>query len=744
MSTASSTPSRAGAGRSPKRRLRWRFAMSATILLLAATISALLVGILGSRLSTRFDLTSTREHQLSPHTRTVLAKLDRPVELVLAGDFSQVDRGVRQRTFDVLEKFSRAGGSNGSRFKITTLDTGSPHGAVQYDELLKRLAEQAAPAVGKQRATVMGVIEAAESMGTNMAGIGESLQGIRDLLATAQISSGALETLRKYFDGEAAKCRSFAESMQSTAAKARTALEQPPEGVPVPPLDGIARLLRGPIAELAGGLPSLNSALDRFALTEGVPAEAAARAIALSKNVAGLRDRLARRVAEIDALEPLPIVTIARTIQRSRAALLIAEPKSDGNASGTLGERDLVAIDPDALLPLASNNPRGQNGPRLDERFRTEELIAAGLAALGHEIRPVAVFVHAGAGRLMPNLGPWGRVAARLGLRGIDANEWPVMVDEQPPNLTGTGAGGASPPVVYVIVGMELRRKEDAVRMSKLAAAAARLIHEGKNVLASAAPSTLPGSGAPDPMADFLEEVGIKPETGLLLMEEARVVGPAGQQRVVSPEFALVGPGASHAVSEALHGLVTYFPWAIPLKPAASPPAGVTVEPVLTKAGRPEVWAESEWQTLWQTPAEQRQRVPQPAMDSPRDQAAPPTGSAWWLAAAIERRSEALKGTQRVIVVGSPTWFFDIVADAQTVVDGKASVAAPGNIELLHASIAWLAGREDLIARSAEAMALPTIPELQAGQIAALRLALIGGLPIVVLIAGAVWRAWKG
>lgn len=773
---------------------RMRFALASAVIIFAAGVSALMLGVIGSRVSARFDLTSTREHQLSPQTRSILARLDRPVELVVAADLSSLDPALRQRTLDVLDKFSVEGARIGTaspastsagnsptaaaRFKTTIIDTSSAAGQQRYDELLSRLAKGAEAGIAKQLEGVNAAIDSTKSASAELAAAAETMLAIRAMLGkpdSTPAQAASMDTIRRFFEDQAAVCRAFSKSLADAAARAADRLSQPGEsGLPVPPLDSAVLLVRPELGKLAGDLPNLNSALDRFALTQGVPVEASSKASELSKSIANLRDRLARRVAEIDAFRPLPIVTLARAILRTRAAILIADPAAHSGAAGTsnAARRDMVAIDPDALLPQlpASSDQHAS----LDARFRTEELIAAGVASMLNDTRPTAVFVHAGEKRLMPSFAPWwSGVASRLALRGIDCNEWPVMLDEQPPVIAGatpSEAGAVNPvasasaaPVVYIMVGLEVRRAEDAARLSKLSAALSRLIRDGKCVLVSAAPSNLPSGGAADPMAEPLEALQIKADTGLVLLEESRGITASGNQRAVAPDFTIIGSAsptsgsdaAPHAIASAVAGSPTYLPWVIPISrlaprantapnPGAAPATDstdVSLTPILTISAKPRVWAESEWLQLWQTPADQRLRVPQPAMDSPRDK---PSTNDWWVGVAAERRSPAFSRPQRVVVIGSPAWYFDIIADAQSAVDGRVTYAAPGNFELLHASIAWLAGRDDLIARSAGVMASPRLPELSDGGLRSMRIALIGGVPMLVLVLGAIWRVWRG
>jgi hypothetical protein len=112
------------------------------------------------------------------------------------------------------------------------------------------------------------------------------------------------------------------------------------------------------------------------------------------------------------------------------------------------------------------------------------------------------------------------------------------------------------------------------------------------------------------------------------------------------------------------------------------------------------------------------------------------------LALAVEREAAQMRPDaptrQRLLVVGSNGWFVDPIVAPRRVVDGMMIAEAPGNLELLEAGVWWLAGREDRILRSATAESVPLVPNLSAGAMSALRWGLIGGLPLGVLLLGAI------
>ena len=111
---------------------------------------------------------------------------------------------------------------------------------------------------------------------------------------------------------------------------------------------------------------------------------------------------------------------------------------------------------------------------------------------------------------------------------------------------------------------------------------------------------------------------------------------------------------------------------------------------------------------------------------------------------AVERELAGLPRPQRLVIVGSNSWYSDHVMGEAATVDGRIVPANPGNIELMEASIYWLAGQDDSIAQSATARAVPLIRSLDRGTLRLLRWVAIAGLPGAVLGLGVVWRLTRG
>ncbi|MFN7021444.1 MAG: hypothetical protein ACK4WH_08975, partial [Phycisphaerales bacterium] len=161
--------------------------------------------------------------------------------------------------------------------------------------------------------------------------------------------------------------------------------------------------------------------------------------------------------------------------------------------------------------------------------------------------------------------------------------------------------------------------------------------------------------------------------------------------------------------------------------------------PLLTVQPDGRTWAESQWTDFAAVPAARRNMIrPQdlPKQDSARDDATGP----WVVAAAVERPTSE-GSPQRLVLVGSNTWFRDDVAEAAEVVGNRVRLINPGNSELFEAAVYWLAFKESSIGASPEAREVSVIPnDLSPGLLSAIRWLLVAGLPVAILFVGAIWR----
>jgi hypothetical protein len=230
-------------------------------------------------------------------------------------------------------------------------------------------------------------------------------------------------------------------------------------------------------------------------------------------------------------------------------------------------------------------------------------------------------------------------------------------------------------------------------------------------------------------MAAALPEFGLSADTGRSLLRERFTAGG----RLVDAYATLVAAATEHPVGASVKGLLTRLEWPVALTHAEQPGARTWALYRIDDKG---AWAESQWLGYWQVRQADHERVPdKPTRDSQRDSGAGP----WVVAAAAERTTQD-GDTQRLIAVGSNTWFADRIAQERTLVDGRPAATFPGNAEFFEASVYWLAGQDGMIAPTATARSAPLIKPLGPGTLRMLRWLVIGGLPALVLLTGLAWR----
>jgi hypothetical protein len=717
----STTPAPAAPYLATAGRRRGRYALQTGAMLLAITASCVLLALLAARFPIRWDVTATREHRLSQRTLDLLRGLDQPYEIAVAANKSAIDPRAFQRTRDVLDTFARSSPS----ITVTLIDTGSSRGLSDYDNLLTRLAGRFKSQADSQKAVLSQAADSADILVEFLKALSADLLAAQDAVPAGDASAQAIRT---FLNNAAARARVLGDELQKGAQAARTALGGRVAGMPIPPLDDAARAIHPILSTIATELSGLREQVLVLESSDQSPAPVRDKVHPIVQQMLLKRDLAARAAGEVDRLEKLTIITVAHTLEQTSAALIIGPP---GSLRG-----GITAVDFNSLFPpRLPEAPGAPVAPTLDMRARTEEMLATGIASLRSTASPILVLVHDQAGRLGPEFQAVRALIDRMGLRGIDVTEWAVAVDAQRPSPAQLDPSGKRP-VVYASISTAPTTAESAVRMGKLADALARLVADGKPLLLSVNVSTLPGMGDKDPLVEFLPALGLSADSGRPLMQQAQ--GPAG--RTVLTDFYLTRATGDYPIARAIDGLRTHFFWPVALH-AGNVPSGATITPLINISDEKSTWGESEWLGFARVPARQRQQIiDPPKLDSPRDDGAGP----WTVAAAVERRTSGQTPTQRLVVVGCNGWFLDAVTQQASIIDGRPLLDSPGNLELLESGVYWLAGQDELIARSPAAQAVPIIRPLTGAQLSAIRWSLILGLPALVLLLGAAWRLLRG
>lgn len=686
----------------PRPRRATRFAMTTAITAALLTIACVFAVLIASRYEVRLDATDSGTHTLAPRTRTTLESLDRPVRIVVSANLQRLDRASRLRLDDLLGAFADASPHS----DIERIDTGRPGAIEAYGALVAELARREAPAIEDASTALRRAVDELTRLGAELGTLAQQCRTVGALIdnpgAGWREGADVLDQIASELDSDLTQARPLAETSF--------------EGVVLPEIDAARAILQTPAEKATRALAALEAQAQRSDAglsPEAVEAraEASAAAGALLQLGVNALDRLAR-APRLDALG------VARLL-REREAIIVVGPER------TVG----VAFE--SLFP-ASGAEQGAT----TLRFAGEAPLASAIAAVVGAPQPAIILVHAETEAILENGRPTARFGASLGdlgrrlaQRRMTLAEWPVALDQPMPSRDSLALAPETPLVWFVLGGPLASAEDGFTRVTKLGEATRRLLDKGQSVLLTINPSDLPSVGEPNPLVTPLAPFGIVSDSGRLLISS--VSTPGGPSYVAEHTVARANP--DHPIGAAIDALATYLPTATPIELADPAPPDVRAWALLTIPASDQTWAEARWQS------------PPPSPDPTRDDLIGP----WHVGVAAERHrpptaEAALPGNrQRVVAIAASQWYVDRIMNARIAVEGAGGRTAaqfPGNRELLDASIAWLAGRDELIAPSSESLDVPRITALTPAQLSAIRWLLIAGLPALVLGVGAATR----
>lgn len=749
MSTPSPTsraPSRAPKRSTRSAKARRRGAMVLTAVAAFAGVSAaILLNVLSLRFSYRIDVTATNEQSLSPRTQRILGRVTEPVEIVIAADLAQADPRVRARLVDTLRDIERDNASITS----TIINVANDDGRAQYKALVSRLAERDRDLLREQTAA----IELARGSASAISAYLNDQLSSALLEVRSGVSPGTPESdrFRQALEQAAALARNTSRDLADAATRTQDQLAQTIEGEPVPATDRARDALAQGIDASVSQMARLVGVLRALASSSDAQGPAADAASALVPDLERRRDQANVVLESLRTLKRPDVLRIADALRAGSAALVIGPRRTD--------TASVAAIDAQALLPDAAwVNQAGL--AQADLARRSEELLSTALGALVAPTRPIVVFVHSDPQAILDRMPILDNLRTRLSMRGIDTLEWFDAGNLPSPSLTSIDPERRRP-VVYVVLPPDSSAQAATpggetglARAKGLAKTLEAIIDDGQSVILSLNPSIAPSFGDVDPFASLLDRFGLSAETGRPIITES--ITPAG--RAVSSDRIVQsrGEGELNPIPGAIKGLPVVLAWPIALAPKAAPAdTRVLHHPLLTIAADDRTWGESQWLTFWQTPRQQRAvGVNAPRFDQGPDASEP--SSAWssvatanvsasqWVVAVAAERSRIGSPGQRMVVVGANGWFMDAFTNQSIEVDGRQIPAYPGNLELFDAATMWLAGQDDLIAQSPAAMSAPIVKPLSDRQIRDLRIALMLGMPLLVLILGGAYRLIRG
>jgi hypothetical protein len=731
----------------PSRQGRARVWVLTVVSMFAAGLAVLFANVLAQQAGRRWDVSASGDQSLSPRTLQVLGLLKQPYKIVVAADRASLDPRARQAADDVLAEFVHTT----PMLQRVQIDTGSVAGQAEYASLIQGLAQRDQGVLQAQGGAISAAADEADKLAAWMT---ESLSP--DLLRVREVSPGGgpvNESNRSYLQSTAAGVRILARDLVNAGVNARAALKADVSGVPVPDTARGAKLLVDALTPAVEQLGTLAKELKRYAGKEGA-GEPGERAKLIVPGIEKWRDTSAVTLDSLKRLKRPDLSRINDVLRLGQAALVIGPP-----------EVGINAMDLQTLFSARTVDGAGSgNDAVVDLRKRSEDLIATSLALLLSPQRPIVVIVQA-SGRRLFDISPipyFEHLAQRTSERGIDLIEWACAIDPAPPRLAELNPLNARP-VVYVTLSPDSSSEGDksgagagpggklsgVQQAAKLGEVLRILADQGANLLVNLNPSVLPTYNEVDPIADILGRWGLAADTGRPLMSEQMTT----KGRTVTMDYALLPqltPTSPNPIPSAISGLPTVFQWAVPILRKYDPVLRIkdTVD-LYTVPASDLTWAESQWLRVWQTPPEQRAYLQElPKFESGRDLQRPPSTGVvpmdrWSVAAAAEKQDTSGR-TQRLVVVGSNSWFTDGITQQRQEVAGRSVSLYPGNAELFESAVMWLAGRDELIAQSPMAKQVSLIGPIESSKLFWIRAAAILGLPAMILALGGLVRLVRG
>lgn len=678
--------------------LKW---LNLTIFLASVITIAVVMNVFAQRpdFRSRIDSTKTRAYSLSEQTRRMLGSLDGQWTVAVLLTEDTADRAVRRQVDEVLARFAQAS----ENITVTRFDPTDPHRHAEYESLLSRL-----------RATYAELTAEYEEH------LDVGAVAFEELLLFAQQHSGALDELINHAAiaspeamPQLQQAMQRAQTLGLLAEQGAAVLETAEEArtvsdaQPIPDYDAARSVLAHALNASANELYETAESFRAWGQREDMPIELRRHAANVRPEFERLATELARVAEPLVHLPPLELSQVGRQLSRGEVAIVL----SPGRA----------AVIPSDQLIAKSNIRRAGESVTFDQRFRGEQLIAAAMRSLMVEHMPMVVFVHAEERSM---LRPRDRQVDLVGVANVlaasrfEVREWVVPDAEAP-----TAQPGQS--VVYVVIPPPRREGlEPSGRERQLIAAAQRLISEGEPVLLSVYPSLLPRMGQPDPWARIAQPLGMRVDTSRVIVESMRTA--TDQVQIIKSQTMQQFERGS-AIASAIHGQHALFnlPTAIELEETSS--QHEIIAAVKPGGNR---WLETQWEL-------DGDHLQSPADDSEQrfDQPLP-------LVVAATRPHPVTRGEQqRAMLVSTGGWMLSYIADAAEPIGGDRLVLLnPAHHELMLASVAWLAGMDDLIAQSPTSQDIARIGEVSplAGRI--WTAIVLGGLPLGSLTLGTfVW-----
>lgn len=642
------------------------YVINLSVFMLSVVVLAVVANYFALRDAGRWqiDATKTRAYSLSEQSRRLLDDLDGEWTIGLVMVRDRIDEHVRRQVDEVLDRYVE----RSENIAVRVIDPTDPDSLLDYEQLLSEL-----------RMIYRDRVDAYERA------LDDGMAEYESLLLFAQEQSGGLEAmveqlrqadpeLAQSFAQRAGVFGLLADQGEQVTERVREARATNDEQ-PLPDYETARSILAAVLENWSAEMFEFARFFEQIARMQGLDESLRRHA----SNAVEAYDAHAQRLAErADPLKQLPDLELSR----------IGQALQGGDAAVIMGPDRAAVIESTQLFPGAVTSDRNEGGVRFDQRFRGEQVISATIRSLQYDTMPAAVFVHSQERSLLERdreqQTDLVAVQSLLESNRFEVREWIVGNSDRP-------SFPDDQPVVWVPIPPRSPTVEIDRRQQRLLETIDELIEDGEPVLLSLYPSLQPMYRQDDPWRGLVRRFGFDIDTSKAVFERVRVSADDTQTQRGQ---AIHRFEARHPVAAAIHGQPSFFPLPMPIRVLENDDDGGDADggsrgtyDVLThvRPGSNRVLAD------WTAEFVDRdlEEVGRP-LERPRP-----------LVVAGERRSPAGRGEQRYVIVGSGNWMLSNIADAAETIGGqRAARVYPGNAELMLASIAWLAGYDELIAPS--------------------------------------------
>ncbi len=662
-----------------------------------ATLLVVALNWIGQRSATRWHLTALGSYRLSEQTRRVLKGLDGAYRVVAMTTPSEQGRRLR----DLLEEYAREQPALSVEYVNPTREP------ARVDAVLASLRERHAGGIEGVRRSIDAGLEELASLGKRGAVFASILEE-----AAATPSPPTVERTT------ADLARTFARFEREFSQLARTLRAEVDQ--PLPAYESVRSRLEKVLTGLDEQFAVAGQALKRHVESKETPAPVQERYLRLMEGFVAVHDRLTAASASLARADRLV------DYHALRARLMNPAGVKPVDSVLILSPGRVAALQLDGDIFVASERSK-ESGDRAEYRFQGEERVTGAIISLARERMPLVVFV------TTDQATPWrgnhasqtfNHVRDRLERMNFEVTHWnPILTSQQGQQTKSTAPVPASGQrAVWVVIPPELPRgASDMLAAGRGQQEVARHLSQRLALGDGALVMThfVPRSSIIEnnPLIPLVRSFGIDPKTDQLLMQERQV---SKDRTRVEVRLETQAWPASSPLTPSVTGLSGSFFAPSPIELDAASEA--RPRPLATVEG-PRIWAE---------------------IDPARREYNPAQAQPSFIVGAL---AEARGG--RLAVVTDKVWASDALTtagevDGQLVAGGAylAGVGArfPANTELFVNGVCWLAGLEDLLARTARTQDVPRVRPLSGGERRGLMAGVVVGVPSLVALAGVgVW-----